>query len=277
MSVFRIQVIFVFFLLMAGCSTAPVYESLPTSVPSTEKSQQLEKREYPKKLVPIKDPNHVLLDHKYFQIGYDKQYRLPRYVRYTVTAEQLKNKNAKRKNKFIPDPILAEKNLHPVVTKDYVKSGYDRGHMAPSADFSFSQEANNLTFVMSNMAPQSPNLNQKAWKRLEEQVRKWGCGEERITVITGPILTPNLAKLKSGIPVPEEFYKIVIDETPPKKTLAFIYNQKDDHKVKYQERITTLENVLQKANLNPGLFMEHDKNIRTISSLNDWKEAACGR
>lgn len=169
----------------------------------------------------------VLLDHKYFKVHYDPKIRLARYVEYRLNRENLLVKNGKRRNKFIPDPILQDSGLPFVTTKEYTRTGFDRGHLAPSADFTFSQEANDLTFVMSNIAPQTKLLNRGVWKKLEEQVRFWACGEEKLTIITGPIFHGNDPKLPSGLTIPQRFFKIVVDETPPRKTIAFIHHQKD--------------------------------------------------
>ena len=168
--------------------------------------------------------------------------------------------------------------LKAVNPKDYIHSGYDRGHMAPSADFLWSQRANDETFVMSNMVPQTPNLNQKAWSKLEAQVRRWGCGEKKITVITGPILEDNLPKLLSGIPIPRKFFKVIVDETPPKKTIAFIYDQYDAVGTKYVDRIASIDDITGKTKLRIASMIDMPaKEIRAISSTNKWKEADCSQ
>ena len=53
----------------------------------------------------------------------------------------------------------------------YSGSGYDRGHMCPSADRTYSVTDNSATFLMTNMIPQAPNNNQGAWARLEDYCR----------------------------------------------------------------------------------------------------------
>lgn len=177
---------------------------------------------------PPRHKSHlVTLDHKYFKVHYDPKIRLARYVEYSLKRENLLVKAGKRRDKFIPDPILVNSGYPFVTTKEYTRTGFDRGHLAPSADFTFSQEANDLTFVMSNIAPQTKLLNRGVWKNLEEQVRFWACGEEKLTIITGPIFHGNDPRLPSGLIIPQRFFKIVIDETPPRKTIAFIHHQKD--------------------------------------------------
>jgi DNA/RNA endonuclease G (NUC1) len=77
------------------------------------------------------------------------------------------------------------------------------------------------------MTPQTKNLNRIAWNALEAHVRKWICGEEKLTIITGPVLTGELEKLEAGITIPNKFFKVVYDETPPFKSIAFVYSQSD--------------------------------------------------
>lgn len=246
-------------LLLSGCST--------TRKHAPEKRSQ-----------DVSQAEVVILDHKYFKIAYNPSKRLAQYVTYQLTAENLRNKTASRANKFITDPILQQKKLPYVVTAEYTKSGFDRGHLAPSADFAWSQEANDLTFVMSNMAPQSPNLNRDAWKRLEDKVRKWACGEEMVTVITGPVFSNGLNKLKSGLEIPQEFFKIVIDETPPKKIISFLYHQDDKGNVLEKNiiGINSIENAtgIAFAKDFPQLIGEK---IRKPASVDTWKEEDCNQ
>lgn len=262
-------------LFVCSCATTPPGEIQEPAQNVNGGAERLKKAG--KKIAVVKpSANVVMIDHQYFKIAYNSKRRLPEYVTYQLTAGQLKNKAAERNNKFIPDPVLVEKNIPYVVTAEYTKSGYDRGHLAPSADFAWNQEANNMTFVMSNMAPQTPGLNRDAWKRLEDQVRKWACGEEKITVITGPVLADNLPRMKSGLEIPQDFFKIIIDETAPKKTIAFVYHQTDKGNV-LNERIVPMNNV-EKAT---GIAFQQDfpelrnEKMRVPASLNEWKEADC--
>lgn len=257
---------------VSGCATRPPVVVLEPPVKVTKVKEKVVRP-----VVVTKAPTDVvIIDHQYFKIVYNAKRRLAEYVTYQLTADQLKSKSAERNNKFIPDPYLVNKNIPYVVTAEYTKSGYDRGHLAPSADFAWDQDANNMTFVMSNMAPQTPGLNRDAWKRLEDQVRKWACGEEKVTVITGPVLTDNLPTLKSGLEIPQDFFKIIIDETAPKKTIAFLYHQTDRGNV-LNSRMVPMNNI-EKAT---GIAFTQDfpelrnEKMRVPASLSEWKEADC--
>lgn len=110
--------------------------------------------------------------------------------------------------------------IRPVIHDDYTHTGFARGHLAPAEDFSRSQEAMDSTFITSNVIPQKESINSGSWSQLEKKVRSWACGEENSTVITGPVLNPALQKLKgTEISVVEKFFKIIIDESPPKKAI----------------------------------------------------------
>lgn len=202
-------------LILASCASAPPKPKLPPTV--------------------------VTLDHKWFRVHYDPKLRLARYVEYTLKRENLLGKAGSRRDHFIPDPQLERMNLPHVVPEEYKKTGYDRGHLAPAADFSFSQEANDETFVMSNIAPQSKTLNRGAWLKLEKEVRRWACGEEKLTVITGPVFSKSDARLPSGLTVPGRFFKIIVDETPPRKARAYIYQQSDPKTVLEERRVSTAD------------------------------------
>ena len=54
---------------------------------------------------------------------------------------------------------------------DYVKSGFDKGHLCPSADRSSTDENNSATFLLTNMIPQAPNNNRITWEHLEKYCR----------------------------------------------------------------------------------------------------------
>lgn len=54
----------------------------------------------------------------------------------------------------------------------YLRSGYDRGHMAPNYVIAtrYGRSAQKETFLMTNIAPQKPDLNRGPWKDLEKIV-----------------------------------------------------------------------------------------------------------
>lgn len=252
-------------LILASCSA-------PQKAP--EKSAEEEKR--PSAGV-FKAPSELLiLDHQFFKVAYDPSFRLARYVEYVGTSESLKKKKAKRRNRFFTDPQLVKLGLDAVKKAEYLHSGYDQGHLAPSADFSFSQEANDETFVLSNMAPQKPALNRDAWRHLEGRVRKWICGEGRVRVYSGPVLEAGLSMIGNRLPIPKHFFKVLLDETPPKKVIAFLYGQEDKGDV-YRRRVVPYAKVkeLVELPLEQTLSQSELRILEEKPNLATWKEKNC--
>jgi endonuclease G len=78
---------------------------------------------------------------------------------------------ADRQDNFRPDDALPTA-WYKVRPSDYTGSGYDRGHIAPSADRTRNEADNSATFLMTNMMAQVPELNRGVWGDLEEYCRE---------------------------------------------------------------------------------------------------------
>ena len=167
----------------------------------------------------IPSPPDQLLTRKGFSVGYGIKERQAIWVCYILSSENLESPRVERINIFRPDPLVKD----PVHPRDYRRTGYDKGHLAPAADFTYSEETMRNSFYMSNISPQVPGCNRGIWKRLEQQVRNWARKEGRICVITGPVFSENDKPMKdTGIRIPCAFYKVVLDTTPPEKMIGFI-------------------------------------------------------
>ena len=97
----------------------------------------------------------TVMDRTYYVICYQPEWRIPEWVAEHVTREQLLAPAVPRKDAFRPDPDVPAGRAELL---DYQGSGYDRGHQAPAGDFRYSIEAMRATFLLSNMAPQRPEM-----------------------------------------------------------------------------------------------------------------------
>lgn len=92
---------------------------------------------------------------------------------------------APRTDVFTADATLPTAWYH-VVTTDYTNSGFDRGHMCPSADRTGSTTDNAATFLMTNIIPQAPNNNQITWAAVENYCRDLVAAGNELYIISGP-------------------------------------------------------------------------------------------
>ena len=147
--------------------------------------------------------------------GYDDRLKNPLWVAYRLG--NIKGTTASQ-NWERPYSFVADRRTQSMVEHEaYTGSGYDRGHMAPNATMlqQYGQLAQIETFLMSNICPQKPNLNQKIWADLEELERTVLSQDDTknkeihdLFVITGPIFSATPDTLPSGIANPVSFYRL---------------------------------------------------------------------
>lgn len=160
-----------------------------------------------------------IVDREGYALGYCEAWEQPRWVTYRLTADEVLNQVTGRTDDFQPDPQIKTGSAQ---LDDYRGSGYDRGHLAPAADMKWSAKAMRECFYLSNMSPQDRGCNAGIWNEIENTVRGFACSERSVFIVTGPIVSDNPKKIgPNGVAVPDGFYKVVYDETPPEKMIAF--------------------------------------------------------
>jgi endonuclease G len=97
---------------------------------------------------------------------------------------------------FHTDTTLSS-GFYEVTTGDYTGSGYDRGHMCPSADRTVNQTDNDLVFYMSNIIPQSADNNEGPWEGFESYCRTLAAAGDELLITCGPS-TFTGSRIKSG-------------------------------------------------------------------------------
>jgi len=152
-------------------------------------------------------PGEQIVKHMAYTLSYNEECEGASWVSYLNTTEHLTNTTTKRKNLFKYDPLVVTKSAS---SNDYSKTGYDRGHLCPSADMLWNDTTMSESFYMSNMSPQLPGFNRGIWKSLESYVREFSITQDSVYVITGPSFTTINKKIGiNEVCVPEYYYKII--------------------------------------------------------------------
>jgi endonuclease G len=115
-------------------------------------------------------------------------------------------------------------------------TGFNHGHICPSADRLGSADANYQTFFLSNMQPQWYAFNGGIWEKMENQVRSWNKYSFRDTLYVckgGTIDNSDqiIRKTSSGLIVPKYFFMAILcKNSQGYKALAFWVEQTNaDH------------------------------------------------
>ncbi|XP_064157788.1 endonuclease domain-containing 1 protein-like [Anguilla rostrata] len=81
--------------------------------------------------------------------------------------------------------------------EDYINSNYDRGHLNPKQHQS--GDSRQATFTLTNVVPQTPNLNQKAWNDYETYLQKNLKTCSQAYVLVGAIPSANNWIIKNNV------------------------------------------------------------------------------
>ena len=185
--------------------------------------------------IPVMMPGYhegEIIRHNGYTLSYNEEHEQPNWVAYELTRNEVVDVQTERIDNFREDKMVSSGSATPA---DYKKSGYDRGHLAPSRDLTWSFDSMNDSFYMSNMSPQRGEFNRGIWADLEAVVRTNAYESGRLQVVTGPVLTdgPYEKIGKSGVSVPDYYYKVLLDyEQPGLKAIGFILpNEGSDRKL----------------------------------------------
>jgi len=181
-----------------------------------------------------------------FILGYSDLRGNPLWVEYALTMEA-NTRSLKRPNRFETD----WRGINRVSHDSYQKSGYDRGHMAPNYAIShlYGREGQADSFLMTNITPQKPKLNQQLWQRLEEaEIKHFAKVFGKVWVITGPVFSGTVERLSSDwtVEIPDAFYKIYITEAAPGQpsiALAFLIPQTVNGKEPLAQFVTSIDHI----------------------------------
>ncbi len=123
--------------------------------------------------------------------------------------------SAARQDDFRPDLTLPT-GWYEATSTEFSGSGFDRGHMCPSADRTSTTANNSATFLMDNMIPQSPKNNQVDWANLENYTRTLVTAGNEVYTICGPAGQGGTGSggyattVGNGVVVPAQTWKIIV-------------------------------------------------------------------
>ena len=113
-------------------------------------------------------PTNYLMQKTCYSLSYNRDRGTANWVSWHLDPTWLGS--AARCDCFASDASLPS-GWYRVSSSSYTNSGFDRGHMCPSADRTYSSSDNASTFLMTNMVPQAPVNNQQTWVGLENYER----------------------------------------------------------------------------------------------------------
>jgi len=234
--------------------------------------------------ITIPEGNQKFIKHKAMIISYNEEHEQANWVAHKINKKII-NGNISRSNNFRRDPLIStgssEEADYFLKSKlnsgkyTYDGYGYDRGHLAPSADFKWSFNALSESYFYSNMSPQLPEFNRKGWAQIEGFLRAYVYNNEvDLYVVTGPIFNTNVKKQlrsKNNLSIPDYFFKYAIDMVNEKAIGFLVPHQKLQEPIEaYMVTIDSIE-LVTKINFNYQMENELETDLESQLIIKDWQ------
>ncbi len=222
----------------------------------------------------VKSPDgmaSVVKDYEGFTVNFNPDNKTPNYVAWILQGSETEGAVG-RSNNFWTDTDLAGCPE----TRDYSRSGYDRGHMCPAGEQKWSEDAMHNSFVMANICPQKHELNTGAWKTLEDKERIWAKRDSAIVIVAGPIYDTSDKETigKNKVRVPSAFFKVLLAPyAQPMRAIGFVYpNMKcEGNMASYAVSVDNVE-AMTAFDFFASLPDTLENDIESVVSFKDWNK-----
>jgi endonuclease G len=164
-----------------------------------------------------------IIDKEFLVICYDYKMKEAKSVAYKLDGDLVNELNIKDRPSFYEEEAIDER--YRAEDRDYVHSGYDRGHLAPDASFDWSKESLEATYSLANIIPQAPTVNRKMWVKVEQYARDKAVELGEIEVINVVKFSDEPEYIgKNRIAISMGYYKILINEQENYKECFYYSN-----------------------------------------------------
>jgi endonuclease G len=205
----------------------------------------------------VNQPTNYLMVKQGYALSYHRDRGIPNWTSWHLDSSWLGS--APRQNDFRNDSTLPS-GWYQVQGTDYSGSGFDRGHMVPSADRTSTIALNSETFLMTNIIPQAPVNNQQTWNNMEQDLRALATAGNELYIISGGAGTGGVGNngpantIAGGrVTVPNSTWKVVIvlpagtndvsRVTASTRTIAVIVPNRNDVSSDWRTYRTTVDAV----------------------------------
>jgi len=161
-----------------------------------------------------KNKNNFLIEKAQYVLSYNNSKGGPNWVSWHLDKSDIGK--IPRLDAFRPDPALPA-GFFSVTPGEYTipkgsngKAKYDKGHMCPSKDRTDTEVNNCATFFMTNMLPQTPDLNEHLWQSLEEDSQSLALNGFELYIIAGGSGSIEQIGASKKVTAPKRFWKIIV-------------------------------------------------------------------
>lgn len=158
----------------------------------------------------------------FFASGYSKQDNRGYWSAYRLDEDQIQemkdNPRPRPNVKFRQNPKLAGGDYIQPRHESYTLTNWDRGHLAPNGAMAWDENAQKRSFIVSNIAPQKPEMNRNIWRCFEQSIREWAADSGSTHVVVGTV--------RGGDAISSERDPDSVEVNVPSHFVAMVYRAK---------------------------------------------------
>lgn len=211
--------------------------------------------------------NSQYVCHLNYAVHFRYDTKVAEYVTYRIDQVDITGPAVRRDN-FRPDPSIDSR--FGVTLEDYAGSGYDRGHLSPAADNTFSVEQMSQSFYLSNMAPQNSSQNRGSWRILEDRIRSIAREGRVLYVTVGTVYEPGYKVVGTNLGIPQYIWKIVVD-AETNNAIAFLFPNEPLATSLLPTTITTIDRIEEMTGLDFHPSASDDAFEAAVPDMGFWK------
>ena len=264
--------------ILALCLLLVAQKFLKSSDKTEEETSALSINPLPESVQDLSLPvsstskSDILIEHEGFSLLYDTKTLCPRWVAWELTAEETRGKVSRQNVDFKEDESVPKQ--YQVASWDYNGGGYGRGHMCPAGDMKWSQEAMQDCHYMTNICPQTAELNKTWWEHLERACRQWARQYGSVQIVCGPIFSENPKHFgkKHRMAVPRAFYKVVLTlKKGDEKAIGFFYTN-DNAPQPMEDAVRSVDDIERLTGIDffSSLPDEQEDKLEAMTDLRAW-------
>ncbi len=227
-------------------------------------------------------PGTEYVEHSAMILEYAEKHEQAKWVAHIVLSDIITGA-VFRSNDFREDPKVKTgtavevdyflKTMKADSTYEYDGFGFDRGHLAPSADFRWSSKALSESYFYSNMSPQRPEFNRESWAEVERLIRGYLYEHPttQLYVVTGPVLKDDLPVVKRSVnkvSIPEQYFKVVLDLDAGKAIAFLMPNKKIENSI--DQYVVSVDAVEKLTGLDFFNAIEKEESIESSIDKKHW-------
>ena len=163
----------------------------------------------------------IFLQKNSYVVLYNINRQIPALVAWNLTKKNLGRWHRPSNVSFRQDVDCPKPRAK---AQNFVNTGYQRGHLCPSADRSADNTQMRATFVMSNVAPMTTVLNTVQWAQAEDYSRYLARYGHECHMMAGAFLSDSaqLLSMSSMIQVPDSFFRACIVHDAPQLSVYWL-------------------------------------------------------